>query len=124
MDTTADRIFELVRDTGVPERNIRGVLAKVCGVSPQATRNWQEGDTKNIGHEHLIAIAKKYKVTVDFLLTGKEEAEAAPSALPDYKGSIFATLSNDEKLAVVEQILPVLDAEGRSRVLSLLIKMG
>lgn len=68
---TAERIHLLVRRSGVSDRKIRSTLAKLCGISVQAVRDWFDGKTKNIGHEHLIAISEEYGVTLDWLLTGE-----------------------------------------------------
>lgn len=68
---TADRILYVVKHSGVQDRQIRSTLAKLRGISPQAVRDWFEGKTTNIRHEHLKAIAKEYSVTIDWLLTGE-----------------------------------------------------
>lgn len=71
MTTVVERIQQIVREAGVPDRNARGTLAKICGISHQAVRDWFEGKTKNIKHEHLVAISDHYGVSLDWLLTGK-----------------------------------------------------
>lgn len=67
----AERIVEVVRDAGVPEHKIRSTLAQVCGISPQAIKDWVEGKTKNIKHAHLVAICKKWGISLDWLISGK-----------------------------------------------------
>jgi transcriptional regulator with XRE-family HTH domain len=125
MNTATDRIMQLVKDAGVPDRNVRSVLGRVCGVSVQAIRDWQDGKTKNIRHDHLVAIAQHYKVSIDWLLTGNDSTEANPAGpAPIYGSSIFSTLSNEQKLGVIQQLIPTLDDEGRARVLGYLLSLG
>ncbi len=126
METTAERIFHLVRESGVPDKNARSTLAKVCGISPQAVRDWDQGKTKNINHEYLKKIAKRYNVTIDWLLTGKDVAGKADQAgageeAPMYADSIFSQLSPEQKSRMVEQLIPGLDDHGRACALRLLI---
>jgi hypothetical protein len=54
--------------------------------------------TKNIRHEHLVAIAKEFGVTLDWLLTGKGEMNILPAtgALPTTSDS--APARSSEKL--------------------------
>lgn len=65
-----DRIQSLLQARGVPRRSVRRELAKTCEISYEAVRQWFSGDTANIRNEHLVSIARKYKVTVDWLLSG------------------------------------------------------
>lgn len=76
MNPTTERVLETVRKAGVKERSIRSTLARICGISPQAVRDWQEGRTQNIKHEHLVAISRHYRVSIDWLLTGKDPYDA------------------------------------------------
>lgn len=71
MSPTARRIFEVARDAGIKPRSIRSTLAKVCGVSVQAVRSWEEGHTKDIRHEHVVALSRYFRVSVHWLLTGE-----------------------------------------------------
>lgn len=77
---TADRILLVVRAKGVPERKVRSTLATICGISVQAVRDWLEGKTKNMKHEHLIAIAAHYRVRLEWLLTGAGAMDELDSA--------------------------------------------
>lgn len=72
MTPTARRVFEVVAAAGIPQRSVRSTLARICGVSPQAIRDWQDGSTKNIKHEHLAAISKHFAVSIHWLITGEE----------------------------------------------------
>jgi transcriptional regulator with XRE-family HTH domain len=65
-----DRIQSLLQARGVPRRSVRRELANTCEISYEAVRQWFSGDTANIRNEHLVSIARKYKVTVDWLLSG------------------------------------------------------
>ena len=56
---------------GVPERQQRRALSDLCGVSPQAVAQWYSGDTKRISPEYLAQIARRYKVDLDWLITGR-----------------------------------------------------
>lgn len=59
-----------------PDTGIRGVkreIAKTCGISYEAVRQWFAGDTTNIKNEHLMAIAEGFDTSVDWLLSGKGE---------------------------------------------------
>lgn len=80
-ETVADRILIVVRAAEVPERKIRSTLAKACGVSPQAVKEWVEGKTKNIAHANLIAISKKWGVSLDWLISGKGARHVNKSSL-------------------------------------------
>jgi len=81
-----DRIVATVKASGVPDRKVRSTLAKLCGISPQAVKEWLDGKTKNIKHEHLIKIAGEYDVTIEWLLTGKKPRSALEAAQQGGKG--------------------------------------
>lgn len=68
---TADRILQLLRDQGIPERAIRGELAALCGITPQAIAQWFDKSTRRISPEYLAKIAARYGTTVDYLITGE-----------------------------------------------------
>lgn len=80
MASVTDRIFEVVTDEGVAKRSRRSTLARICGISPQAVRDWEEGATKNVRHEHIAAIAKEYGISIDWLITGQGERKVADAA--------------------------------------------
>lgn len=65
-----DRMAALLSARGVKPRSIKPTLAKSCGISYEAVRQWFAGETSSIKNEHLVVIAKTYKTTVDWLLTG------------------------------------------------------
>lgn len=68
-----DRLNYLLARRGVPEREIKSELAATCGLSYEAVRKWFIGDTAlgAIKSENLIAIARRYRTTTDWLLMGK-----------------------------------------------------
>lgn len=68
-----DRIQHLLTERGVKPRSIKPTLAKVCGISYEAVRQWFAGDTSNIRNENLMAIAEEYGVSVDWLLGGTKQ---------------------------------------------------
>lgn len=75
MSKVTERIFFLAERW--PPRARRSKLAKICGVSAQAVRDWEEGKTKNIRHDHMVKIAAYFDVSVDWLLTGVESTRSA-----------------------------------------------
>lgn len=70
MQTTADRIKEIVLAAGVPERRLKRVLADLCGVTYQAVAQWFDGQTNRISPEYLSKIADEYGVTMEYLVNG------------------------------------------------------
>ena len=69
--TTIDRIKRALTRAGVPERQQRRALSDLRGISPQAVAQWYSGDTKRISPEYLAQIARRYKVDLDWLITGR-----------------------------------------------------
>lgn len=69
--STIDRIQKLLESRGVERRRFRRELAAVCGISHQAVSQWVSGETGNIKNEHLAKIAKHYKCSIDWLITGR-----------------------------------------------------
>ena len=67
-----NRIEQIVRESGAGDREIKGKLAKLCGISPQAVNQWFTGSTKKISSEYLLVIAIEYGVSVEWLISGKE----------------------------------------------------
>lgn len=128
---TADRIFQVVRDAGVPDRNIRSTLAKLCGISVQAVRDWSEGKTKNISHEHLIKIAARYRVSLDWLITGTGsvvsepataygEGTVTPAEATRFAGSV-SLLSEDAIINIFESTMTQLSSKGKVRLAMILL---
>lgn len=78
-----DRMAALLSARGVKPRSIKPTLAKSCGISYEAVRQWFAGETSSIKNEHLVVIAKTYKTTVDWLLTGTGDMDSAPAGQED-----------------------------------------
>ncbi len=74
----------------MPRRSVRRELAKTCEISYEAVRQWFSGDTANIRNEHLVSIARKYKVTVDWLLSGDPADLNKPDSAQERAGSYQA----------------------------------
>jgi transcriptional regulator with XRE-family HTH domain len=55
-------------------------LARRAGVSRAAVSKWQSGDTKNIRHENLIAIADATGFTLRWLISGRGPERARSNA--------------------------------------------
>jgi len=79
--TITDRINQLLLENGVKARSIKPTLARVCGISYSAVSQWYSGTTGSIKHENLQAIAKAYKSSVDWLLTGEAQKHPETSTL-------------------------------------------
>jgi transcriptional regulator with XRE-family HTH domain len=109
-ESAADRVFQVVRDAGVPDRVRRSTLAKLCGVSVQAVRDWEEGKTKNIRHEHLVKIAKRYGVSLEYLITGSGEAEVL--GVDDFAAGV-ESLPAEDRQAMIETLLATLPERER-----------
>ena len=60
MSSVSERIESLLKQNGVPAREVRRKLADICGISYQAVSQWFSGSTKNIESAHLAKIAKEY----------------------------------------------------------------
>lgn len=68
---TPERIRQLLLDSGIPEKQVKGELARVCGISVQAVYQWFDGSTGRISPEYLSLIASEWGTTTDYLITGK-----------------------------------------------------
>ena len=82
----SDRIEIILDHFGISKRDRTGVLANICGLSPQAIYKWFDGSTHNPTAENLAAIAKYYKVDLMWLITG-EKAEMSFSFEKDNNSS-------------------------------------
>ena len=68
------RLYQLRKERGLSQEN----LADVLGVTRQAVQKWESGASRP-DMENLIALAKYFDVTLDWLLTGAESAPAEPA---------------------------------------------
>lgn len=70
MNTTS-RLRILLTERGVPPNAHTRALADAAGISIQAVRLWFSHTTENIRNDHLIAVAREFKTTTDWLLMGR-----------------------------------------------------
>lgn len=94
MSSVSDRIEYLLKDNGVSSREVRRLLSEICGISYQAVTQWFNGSTKNIESQHLAKIAKKYNVSLEWLISGTGDMAATDQE----SESIIAT---DEDFAFI-----------------------
>lgn len=106
MTPTVRRIFDVMDAAGIGKRQRRSTLAKVCGVSPQAIRDWEDGSTKNIRHDNLVAISEHFKISLHWLMTGKAETAVAanPSQLDARISALLQGLPEDRKQMILAMI--------------------
>lgn len=103
---------------GIKPRSIKPTLAKTCGISYEAVRQWFAGETSSIKNEHLVAIAKTHKTTIDWLLTGDGDMDAivheAPSEVADRLalGMALFDKATPRSQALIKRINE-LDAQGK-----------
>ena len=72
-------------------------VAKEAGVTQTALSNWKNGrNTPSV--PTLQKIAEYFGVTVDYLMTGKEETEKEPKLKPKDEKDIKEILANTEQL--------------------------
>jgi transcriptional regulator with XRE-family HTH domain len=103
METTAERIYSAARAAGVQPRAMRRTLAEICGITPQAVRDWEEGKTKNIKHEHLTALAHHFNVSVHWLVTGEPEPPLERESAAEFQKvwKLWQNLNPDQRDAFV-----------------------
>lgn len=70
-----DRLYKLRRERGISQEELAGVV----GVSRQAVQKWESGASRP-DMENLVAIARYFDVTLDYLIQGMETPVAAPAA--------------------------------------------
>lgn len=75
-----ERLFELRRQAGLSQEE----LANLLGVTRQAVQKWEAG-TSRPDMDNLVSLADYFKVSLDYLLTGKEASPpAAPTVVNNY----------------------------------------
>lgn len=62
------RFFELRMEKGLSQRD----MAKICNISQATYNNWENGKTQP-SIEQLIALAKFYAVSVDYLIGNSDD---------------------------------------------------
>lgn len=123
MMKTADRIEVLLRARGVKDRAIKGELAQLCVISPQAVGQWWT-TTKRISPAYLAKIANKYRTTMEWLVTGKGTMDSiVPQAALDLQideliAALYARQGelSAEQYAVLETLLDDLQSRARARI--------
>lgn len=71
-----DRLFDLRRQAGLSQE----ALANLLGVTRQAVQKWEAG-TSRPDMDNLVSLAEYFKVSLDFLVTGKEAAPPPASTI-------------------------------------------
>lgn len=75
-----DRLFDLRRQAGLSQEE----LANLLGVTRQAVQKWEAG-TSRPDMDNLVSLAEYFKVSLDFLVTGKEPSPPpAPTVVNNY----------------------------------------
>lgn len=85
--STKQRIDDLLNSAGIPPRQRKRELANICGITYEAVRRWYSGDTASIDAENLARIAKHFRVSIDWLATGRESATRHPALAEDDKSA-------------------------------------
>lgn len=68
-----ERLFDLRRQAGLSQEE----LANLVGVTRQAVQKWEAG-TSRPDMDNLVSLADYFKVSLDFLVTGREAAPPPP----------------------------------------------
>lgn len=71
-----ERLFDLRRQAGLSQEE----LASLLGVTRQAVQKWESG-TSRPDMDNLVSLADYFKVSLDFLVTGKEAAPPPPPTI-------------------------------------------
>lgn len=95
-----DRLDLLVqaRKPDIDVRRIKRDIADACGVSYEAVRRWYSGNTENLRNDNLIAIARKYDTTIDWLLTGTGAPPRRDTASVDIQSWLTTAQARFSKL--------------------------
>lgn len=67
------RLYELRKQSGLSQEG----LADLLGVTRQAVQKWESGASRP-DMDNLVALARYFNVTLDYLVTGQEAAPPAP----------------------------------------------
>ncbi len=71
-----ERLFDLRRQAGLSQEE----LANLVGVTRQAVQKWEAG-TSRPDMDNLVSLAEYFKVSLDYLVTGKEPAPPPPATI-------------------------------------------
>lgn len=83
MDETAKRIFLLLKEKGIDQKE----FAVLIGTTDKTVSTWSTGRTKSY-RKYIPQIASVLETTVDYLLTGRKEKPA-----PQDEGGLDAELN-------------------------------
>lgn len=76
-----DRLYQLRKARGISQEE----LSDIVGVSRQAVQKWESGASKP-DMDNLVAIARYFGVTLDYLITGEGIPQPGPAPQPPYDG--------------------------------------
>lgn len=105
MSNVSERIESVLKQNGVPPREIKRTLSNLCGISYQAVSQWFSGTTKSIDSSHLAKIAKEYNISLEWLVTG---VGSQPSDLEQAIATIQQAVATEEDFAFI----PFYDVNG------------
>lgn len=118
-------VGERIRELRVAAGWSQAELAKKISVTRPTVTQWENGSTKNVRDENLVALARVFGISVDELLTG-ETLLAVREGKPNYGVGAetkeeevlltkFRHLNPDDR-ARIQTIIAALDAEASSDV--------
>lgn len=81
------RLYQLRRERGLSQEE----LADRLGVTRQAVQKWEAGASRP-DMDNLVLVAREFDVSLDWLLTGQERAQAAPPAAAPVAGRVGCIL--------------------------------
>lgn len=94
-------IFEkLLKEYGVTAYQV----AKATGISTASFTGWKQGKW-NFKQDKLQKIADYFGVSIDYLMTGKEESQKEPQLKPKDEKDIKNILANTEQLLKQEGLM-------------------
>lgn len=70
MSEWGERIGRRMSELGMSQTD----LANACGIKPPSVNNWLSGETKMIGGENLVAVARALSTSPEWIMTGKGDA--------------------------------------------------
>lgn len=80
MNGVLERLERILADEGITGRARNSALSEICGVHYETARLWMTGSTKTIPTPHLEAIAKRFKINIEWLRFGKGPMKASEAA--------------------------------------------
>jgi transcriptional regulator with XRE-family HTH domain len=103
--TAAERLEKLVMSSGVGKRQVRGEIARICDISPQAVQQWFSGSTGSPKPENMAAIAKAFNGNLMWIITGEGPMKVgAPARQTSDVLKLFDQLSDEAKSRILKMI--------------------